>query len=233
MLRAILLAATAVLPSVAFAQGYGVMRIESGESGLYEILTRPKVATTISTQGEERIEAVIAGDSNAFAIETAGNRRAVSILPEYNAGTSSLTVVTSAGSYHFVVRPANSELYESAIYGVVIYENDGEEEGFAYADVNFAYTYRGNEDLRPLRVFDDGKHTYFQFPDHIKTPAIFDVNEKREETLINYHVENDYVIVQKIGRQFTLRDGDKVLCIYNKAYPVPVFDPGSPVEETS
>ena len=36
---------------------------------------------------------------------------------------------------------------------------------------------------------------------------------------MNFNVEGSYIIVNSVGRQFTLRDGNTATCIFNDAYP--------------
>ena len=85
----------------------------------------------------------------------------------------------------------------------------------AATDWNLEYSYAGNTTLVPVRTFDDGEFTYFQFPSKIDTPAIFLVDDDKGESLLNYHVSGKYVVVQRLGKQFILRDGEKATCIFN------------------
>lgn len=86
-------------------------------------------------------------------------------------------------------------------------------------DWNFNYTYRGPETLRPVKVFDDGEKTYFEFSEHIRRPAIFAVDPQGNESLVNFDVRGRYHVVHAMQRQFTVRDGVSQLCIYNKNFP--------------
>ena len=63
------------------------------------------------------------------------------------------------------------------------------------------------------RVFDDGKKTFFRFPGEV--PAIYAVDPARHESVVNVHRENDYVIVDKVNPQWTLRIGEQRTCIFN------------------
>ena len=49
---------------------------------------------------------------------------------------------------------------------------------------------------------------------------MFLVDENKNESLVNYHVSDNYLVVQRLGKQFVLRDGDRVTCIFNKAFVV-------------
>ena len=98
-------------------------------------------------------------------------------------------------------------------------------------DWNFDYTYRGSDDLRPTRIFDDGEKTYFEFGETVRQPAIFAVDRNGEESLVNFDVRGRYYVVHALGRQFTVRDGPVQTCIYNKRFPATVSGPLSPALE--
>jgi len=83
------------------------------------------------------------------------------------------------------------------------------------SDWNMEYSYAGDTALVPVRTFDDGEFTYFQFPSRIDTPAVFLVGDDKSESLVNFHVSGKYLVVQRIGKQFILRDGNKATCIFN------------------
>ena len=76
----------------------------------------------------------------------------------------------------------------------------------------------GGDDIAPSLVFDDGRFTYFKFPPNREIPAIFYFSPLGEETRINFHMEKDLAVVQRMGRQFVLRLGEAVVGIWNEAY---------------
>ena len=76
----------------------------------------------------------------------------------------------------------------------------------------------GGEDIAPTLVFDDGRFTYFVFPPNREIPAIFYLSPQDEETRINFHMEKDLAVVQRMGRRFVLRLGQAVVGIWNDAY---------------
>jgi len=94
---------------------------------------------------------------------------------------------------------------------------------------NWAYTSKvgaGAQDFVPKVVFDDGRFTCFEFPKNRQVPAIFFIDPTGQETRINHFMEGDLACVQRLGRQFVLRQGSAVIGIWNEA-----FDPdGTAVE---
>jgi P-type conjugative transfer protein TrbG len=70
--------------------------------------------------------------------------------------------------------------------------------------VNFDYSisapFFSSPSWKPTRVFDDGTHTYIQFPDTLSNqelPALFIANGNNQE-LVNYRYKKPYFVVDKI-----------------------------------
>ena len=76
----------------------------------------------------------------------------------------------------------------------------------------------GGELVAPSMVFDDGRFTYFRFPNNREIPAIFAIAGNNEETRVNLHVDGDMVVVHRLAREFRLRLGNAVTAIYNDAF---------------
>ncbi len=67
-------------------------------------------------------------------------------------------------------------------------------------------------------VFDDGKKTFFKFG-RGTVPAIFAVQSDFSETLRNFRKEGEYIVVDGVATQYTLRDGNQWTCIFNLRKP--------------
>jgi len=110
---------------------------------------------------------------------------------------------------------------------------DGESVAIGPSRWNFQYTFAGDKSQVPLRIFDNGRFTYLEFADVTDVPAIFLVDDERNEALVNSVREGKYLVIHRVGRQFTLRNGDEVTCIFNEAFEdAPPLDQGSPVERS-
>lgn len=76
-----------------------------------------------------------------------------------------------------------------------------------------------NEDIQPRQVYDDGRFTYFLFPNILAIPAIYrKANPEDQETLINYHFEDDYLVAHATALSWVLRLGQSVVAVYNESY---------------
>jgi type IV secretion system protein VirB9 len=179
---------------------------------------------------EETIDTVSIGDSESWQIVPSNKRNILFVKPVLPEAQTNMTVITSARIYSFelVAEKATSESSDELAYRIkFLYPSDEdsadrkkEEKYDPFADkksneFSFAYSYAGSHTAKPLRVFDDGNFTYFQFSQSKTMPAIFSVSEDGSEALINFTIKDDYVLIPGIYAQFTLRAGDEATCIFN------------------
>jgi type IV secretion system protein VirB9 len=82
----------------------------------------------------------------------------------------------------------------------------------------WGYTFNGDKRIVPSHVFDDGKFIYLQIRDQQKIPAVFAVdNAQGNESVVNTRKEGDYLIVQGLYPQLTLRNGSVIVAsIFNR-----------------
>jgi len=92
---------------------------------------------------------------------------------------------------------------------------------------NWRYVGRGNKALLPIEVYDDGYSTVFRFPGNTRIPAIFRLNPDGKEATVDYSIKGDSVIVGAVAPGWRLRDGNTVLCVWNRAYDKIGRSPGT------
>lgn len=74
-------------------------------------------------------------------------------------------------------------------------------------------------DIRPREVFDDGRFTYFRFPNNLEIPVIYrSVPDSKEEWIVNSHREGDFIVMQAVSPLWTLRLAGTVLGVFNEAF---------------
>jgi type IV secretion system protein VirB9 len=93
---------------------------------------------------------------------------------------------------------------------------------------NRAYSYTGSRAVLPALVFDDGRFTYFRWPEGAATPALFLVEKDGSESLVNYGVRDGYQIVEQVAPRFVLRNGKEVAYVINDAWREPSAGPLAP-----
>jgi type IV secretion system protein VirB9 len=83
---------------------------------------------------------------------------------------------------------------------------------------NLRYSLKGDGDLQPSEVTDNGQFTVLRFPRNQAIPAIFQVLPDGSESIVPFDVRDDFVVVHGVVRQLRLRRGKSLLCIWNDAY---------------
>ena len=201
---------------------------------VFKFLGHYKFQSSIEFSPEETISTISMGDSLAWQVSPSGNR--LFIKPIEPDATTNMTVVTNLRIYQFELHAEEAEdvsddsltfsarfHYPSGSVGGSLqrFESekgpDIEKEPEKY---NFNYTISGSELISPLKIFDDGEFTYFEFRDkNADIPAFFNVDVDGNEAVINYHVAGKYVVVEMVAHQFTLRAGPDVACVFNESMP--------------
>lgn len=77
-----------------------------------------------------------------------------------------------------------------------------------------------SDDIVPTLVFDDGRFTYFRFPEQFEVPAVFHVLGDGSEALVNTRMEHDLLVVDRVSRRLMLRAGSAVVGVWNEAFDV-------------
>lgn len=193
----------------------------------------------IQLADDEKVESLSIGDSLAWQVTPNKGGNLLFLKPvEPNAHTN-LSVVSNKRSYAFELIAVNLVAQVAQMNYVVRFRYPQDEDAKVQAELagrehddaqetvpqhkvdpsswNLGYTSQGKAELAPLHTFDDGTFTYFQFREHQDIPAIFLVADGKAESLLNYHVSGQYIVVERTGRQFTLRSREGSVCVYNES----------------
>lgn len=192
------------------------------------------LVTTILFGADEEITQVVAGDTISWQILTSANRRSLTLKPMEKDAATNLSVVTTKRTYSFDLRVNDTKAMQNQTFKLrFTYPEDAGLKGTAELwkqaqdaqsnpniknirrdKVNYDYGFKGSDGAKPLWVFDDGLKTFMKFTGDI--PAIFIVDGMRRESLVNYRREADYIVIDKVSRQWTLRFGtESETCLFN------------------
>ena len=178
---------------------------------------------------DETIETMSMGDSTAWQMVPNGNR--LFLKPIDPDATTNMTLITNRRVYYFELHAKEAQdINETGLMFAVKFLFPEEQEAAHTAisqhtepDLtnkslyNFEYTISGPELISPVKIFDDGKFTYFEFKDkNAELPAIFYANSKGDEGLVNYRMVGRYLAVESIRERFSIRHDKDVVCVFNE-----------------
>ncbi len=197
------------------------------------------VATTLEFAQDERIENVSVGDALGWQITP--NKRAdlLFLKPLDRSAATNMTVITDRRRYNFelTVAPAGAPRDELAFAVRFTYPAPppppaaaaAPPAAAAPAPVNTAYGYEGARALLPSRVWDDGRATWFAWPQGVTLPTVFAVGADGRERLVNLTARDGAFAVDETARRFKVREGRQVLTVVNLAWRAPAVGPDAPV----
>jgi type IV secretion system protein VirB9 len=185
----------------------------------------------IEFEKDETFVSIAGGDLDALTYSTHEN--VLTLKPKVASADMNLAVTTTKRRYYFdytaaISRPLNIDHVMYAVrfdYPKVVVTTSAEDRvanGLAQAVMvrnrNADYWYCGDQSLRPLSASDDGVQTRLTFAPKRELPALFVRNDDDSESLLNFNIEGDEVVVHRVARRFVLRRGKLTGCILNKGF---------------
>lgn len=183
----------------------------------------------------EQIENVAIGDSLAWQVTP--NRRADTLFlkPLEPDADTNMVVVTNKRRYAFELTAAPGFGAQDAdiFYRVRFEYPQTAEEAAALAAAeqpivasNTAYFSSGSRATMPVRVFDDGRYTYFQWPADAALPAVLARDSSGTDALVNFTMRGQTMVVQQLSPVFVLRNGTEETLVRNGGWVEPLNRPG-------
>lgn len=193
--------------------------------------------THIEVAPGEKFVTLFAGDTGGIDIGQVRNN--IFIKPKAELVRTNATIVTDRRLYHYdysVSRKTKNlsrrgdMIYslryvyprEQALAAAAALERRQAEERFEESKKqrprNENYWFCGDTSLKPLHAYDDGAQTHIKFPAKAEFPAMFVKNDDGSESLLNFNVDADEVVIHRVARRFVLRRGALVGCVVNKSF---------------
>ena len=192
---------------------------------------------SIELAKSEEIVSISMGDTTSWQVVPATNR--IFIKPMEQDATTNMTLITNKRTYFFELYAEETKDIRDPgmIFNVKFLYPDEEEEDYIQTsstnsssgpdlshpeNFNFHYSISGNEEIAPIKIFDDGEFTYLQFREkNNEIPGVFAVDKDLRESMVNFHLDpnnNNMVIIEQVFQKLTLRAGNKIVCIFNESY---------------
>lgn len=186
----------------------------------------------IEFEGDEAVSTISMGNPTLWLFEHLGNRLFLKPVGEDTSETN-MTVITNKRVYHFelMAKEAKNINDQDLIFVVKFVYPDEKDKNIVQfpkaspsdepdmrdlSIYSFNYQYTGEPTIAPIKVFDNGEFTFFQFvKKNAEVPAIFAVDSEGYESLVNFRAAGSYIIVERVAPQFTLRNGSDIVCVYN------------------
>lgn len=191
-----------------------VQMVDYDADQIVAIQGTPGYQVTIELAPDERIENVALGDSGAW--QATPNRRGdhVFVKPLQAGMATNMTVVTDVRVYLFDLVPTYGSPAETAYTVRFRYPTPGgdasvEDQAAAENAEPGRYRVSGARALRPSRISDDGRDTYIEWPRERMLPAVYALDERGRESLVNGMMRDDLFVIHAVVPRLVFRIDDE------------------------
>lgn len=212
---------------------------------VYPIHAVNGIVSTIIFAPDEKVTAHSSGFSTAWEFAARGNK--FFLKPRAKQGSTNLVIVTNKRIYYFDLKlgwnrktatyqlvfdypedrlaraqeAARKASVDALLKQSPVPDGDDAAKG-PVAERNTHYTMNfgkasASKDIAPVRAFDDGRFTYLLMKKQSDFPAAYRVVED-SETLLNSHVEGNWLVIHGVYKELHLRAGQAVVGIYNESF---------------
>lgn len=210
-----------------------IRTIVYNENQIYKYIGHYDYQSVIEFESDEEIVTVSMGNSMTWQVVPAGNR--MFIKPVAQDALTNMTVITNKRTYHFELHAEEASGINDPKLVFVLRFIYGRGAGISVSNFidsvpdpllepekyNFDYLLTGAGAISPIRIFDDGEFTYFEFADkNAEIPAFFLVHGDGSESIINFRTRGNFIVIERVAAQFTLRHGEDVVCVFNQREPL-------------
>lgn len=244
--------AFALLEAKPYSTDGRIQTVVYSPNEVFKFVGHYRYQTVIEFESGEEVQTISLGDSVAWQVVPAGSR--MFVKPVEQDAMTNMTVITDRRTYHFELHAEDAEKIDDPsmvfvmrfIYGrgaglsVGNYIDGVPDPSIEPEKYNFNYSLSGPDDIAPIRIFDDGEFTYFEFRDkNAEIPAFFLVHGDGSESIINFRTRGDFIVLERVAARFTLRHGEDTVCIFNNSKqlldsgptPRPFDSDGKPIKK--
>lgn len=183
-----------------------IQTVDYDANQVIQISAAPGYQVTLHFGADEVIENVAVGDSTAWQVSANRSGGHLYVKPLQGVATN-MTVVTNVRIYAFDLVPLPGPTPDMAYTVRFNYPSAGTAQQTASAELIVEGRYRlsGEQSLRPSRISDDGQHTYIEFPREAAIPAVYAVDERGNESLVNGMMRDDLYVIDAVVPRLIFR----------------------------
>lgn len=184
-----------------------VQSVEYDPEQVVSLRVAPGFAVTIEFSPDERIENVAVGNSAAW--QATPNRRAdhLFVKPVPGASATNMTVITDVRRYNFNLIPAYGPDPGLPFSVRFTYPGIDRAPDIVVEPVPTRYKLSGNKALWPTAMSDDGEFTAIVWAPGTTMPAVYLINERGKEAIVNGTVRDGAYMIEGVASRFVFRLG--------------------------
>ena len=167
----------------------------------------PETTLTVILEPTERINRATLNGNRAWKVSVPSERNSLQITPEAGALAANLSVETDLRSYEFVLEVDAGLM---AAYLVRLEHGPsllsaGESEPKPIENLNWSYRLRGDREVRPQSIRDNGEKTVITYAPDQALPAVFAVGPTGDEEVVDGYMRGDAFVIDRVHSKLVFR----------------------------
>lgn len=154
---------------------------------------------------DEHIETVAVGDSGAWQVTANKRGDRLFVKPLQDGVATNMTVVTDARLYAFALEPLSGSQPDMAYAVRFRYAAPARAADATPQTAAGHYKLSGDRNLLPSAMHDDGVHTYVAWDEDRPIPAIYALDARGRETLVNGMMRDDRMVIDSVHNRLVFR----------------------------
>lgn len=193
------------------------VRWSQGESIVLTAL--PASTLTVVLEPGESIHRATLSTSRGWDVSVPTERNTLQITPQADAGPATLSVDTDQRGYEFVLETGQGLMAAYLVrleYGPVV-EAKTSAEILTPEGLTWGYRLRGDREVRPQSVRDNGEKTVITYGPDQALPAVFAIGPTGDEEVVNGYMRGDVFVIDRVHQELVFRiNRDKATARRNK-----------------
>jgi type IV secretion system protein VirB9 len=161
-------------------------------------------ASVIELGEDERVENIVVGNSAAWQVTVNRQGDRVVVKPLADAIPTNMIVLTGSRRYLFMLYPGGGDQFPFVTQ--FSYPSNSEQQS-GVIPVS-TYRFRGDRSLFPITMYNEGENTVVTWSKQTALPAVFALQRRSEERLVNGRMVGDNFVIEGIADRYRFRLGD-------------------------
>lgn len=186
--------------------------IDYDSSQVVQLVGAPGYQLTVELSPDEQVQNVAVGDPAAWQVSVNNAGDHLFIKPAQADVPTNMTVITNVRVYNFDLYALSGPAADMPYHITFRYPAPAAQSAKSeYVDVSklrrakSRFRVTGDRMLRPDSISDDGQHTYVSWSPAKPIPAVFQIDDSGQETLVNGAMRDDIYVIDSVPSRLTFR----------------------------
>lgn len=186
---------------------------------VYKIYTQLRRVTLITLAEGERFVDFKAGDTESFVFADTDSGNAILVKPVIGGAVTNGVIVTNRRFYLVELHESSKRRPHYAVSFTAPQKGRAAASQIAGVSPKQYEVASKSKDaqISPIRVWDDGKKTYFEFGPDAPIPSIYRADANGREYIVNARASGTKIAVGRRSDRWVIRYGDEFVCIQSEA----------------